>query len=109
MIYTSVITTHNMQCLGLCLLGHCQPSQPILCCALQQRAQPCALPHVLLPASCIPAPIHAYFISGNAITSLMLALLVSSITSRSTPMPRPPQGGMPYSNAVRKSSSKTTS
>ena len=31
--------------------------------------------------------------------------LVSSMTSRSMPMPRPPVGGMPCSSAVRKSSS----
>ncbi len=43
------------------------------------------------------------FSSGNAMTSLMLAEFVSSMTSLSMPMPRPPQGGMPYSSAVRKS------
>ena len=35
----------------------------------------------------------------------MDAALVSNITRRSTPMPRPPVGGIPYSSAVRKSSS----
>ena len=36
---------------------------------------------------------------------VMLVLLVSSITKRTTPMPQPPVGGMPYSTASRKSSS----
>mmetsp|Transcript_28987 Transcript_28987/g.93126 ORF Transcript_28987/g.93126 Transcript_28987/m.93126 type:complete len:224 (-) Transcript_28987:1330-2001(-) len=38
-------------------------------------------------------------------TSLMEGESVSSITSRSIPMPSPPVGGMPCSSAVRKSSS----
>lgn len=37
--------------------------------------------------------------NGNVSTSRMVALSVSSITSRSTPMPRPPAGGMPVSRA----------
>ena len=37
--------------------------------------------------------------AGNSTTSRMLALSVSSITSRSMPMPQPPVGGMPYSRA----------
>ncbi len=41
-------------------------------------------------------------------TSRMLGLSVSSMTRRSMPMPMPPVGGMPYSRAVRKSSSSTT-
>ena len=36
----------------------------------------------------------------------MLGLSVSSITSRSMPMPQPPVGGMPYSSARMKSASK---
>ena len=45
------------------------------------------------------------FIVGKRITSLIVGLSVSSITSLSTPMPRPPVGGRPYSSAVTKSSS----
>ena len=43
------------------------------------------------------------FIVGNSSTSRMESLLVSSITKRSTPNPRPPVGGMPYSRALMKS------
>jgi lysyl-tRNA synthetase class 2 len=39
------------------------------------------------------------FIWGNRITSRMEAALVSSITSRSMPIPSPAVGGMPYSRA----------
>ena len=39
------------------------------------------------------------FIVGNSSTSRMEALSVSSITRRSTPKPRPPVGGRPYSSA----------
>ena len=42
---------------------------------------------------------------GNRITSRMLGESVSSITSRSMPMPQPPVGGMPYSSARMKSAS----
>ena len=45
------------------------------------------------------------FIVGKRITSLMLTDSVISITSLSTPIPIPPVGGIPYSSAVRKSSS----
>lgn len=45
------------------------------------------------------------FIVGKSKTSRMDALSVSSITSRSSPKPRPPVGGIPYSSAVTKSSS----
>ena len=45
------------------------------------------------------------FIVGKSKQSRMLAVSVSSITRRSTPMPKPPVGGMPYSKAHRKSSS----
>jgi hypothetical protein len=38
-------------------------------------------------------------ICGNRITSRIEAELVSSITSRSMPMPQPPVGGRPYSSA----------
>ena len=41
-------------------------------------------------------------------TSLMLALSVSSITRRSMPSPIPAVGGIPYSRAVTKSSSRAT-
>lgn len=37
--------------------------------------------------------------NGNVSTSRMVVLSVSSITSRSTPMPMPPAGGMPVSRA----------
>lgn len=37
---------------------------------------------------------------GNSSTSRMEVCPVSSMTSRSTPMPRPPVGGIPYSSAV---------
>ena len=40
------------------------------------------------------------FIVGKRSTSRMEALSVSNITNRSTPNPRPPVGGRPYSNAV---------
>src|ERR1039458_9476419 len=43
---------------------------------------------------------------GNSSTSRMPGLSVSSMTKRSTPMPRPPAGGMPASMASRKSSSR---
>ena len=43
------------------------------------------------------------FMVGKSSTSRMEALSVSSITSRSTPKPRPPVGGMPYSSAFTKS------
>ena len=39
-------------------------------------------------------------------TSRMDGESVSSMTKRSMPMPRPPAGGMPYSRARRKSSSR---
>ena len=42
---------------------------------------------------------------GNRITSRMLGESVSSITSRSMPMPQPPVGGMPISSARMKSAS----
>jgi len=45
------------------------------------------------------------FMVGNSNTSLMEALSVKSITMRSMPIPIPPVGGIPYSNAARKSSS----
>ena len=38
--------------------------------------------------------------SGKAITSRIDGLSVSSMTSRSMPMPSPPHGGRPYSSAV---------
>ena len=69
----------------------------------------CRRPAFLLSIMTYPhqiiTPSHQthHFISGNAITSRMLALSVSSITRRSTPMPKPPHGGMPYSKAVMKS------
>ena len=44
-----------------------------------------------------------FFIVGNSSTSRMLAESVSSITRRSTPKPRPPVGGMPYSRELMKS------
>jgi hypothetical protein len=37
---------------------------------------------------------------GKAITSRIDGLSVNSMTSRSMPMPSPPQGGSPYSSAV---------
>ena len=40
------------------------------------------------------------FIVGNSRTSRMEALSVSSMTRRSTPKPRPPVGGRPYSSAL---------
>ena len=40
------------------------------------------------------------FIVGNSSTSRMESELVSSITRRSMPKPRPPVGGMPYSRAL---------
>jgi hypothetical protein len=45
------------------------------------------------------------FIVGKSSTSRIDGESVSSMTSLSMPMPRPPVGGMPYSSAVRKSSS----
>ena len=45
------------------------------------------------------------FSKGNAITSLMDGELVNNITSRSIPMPKPPVGGIPCSNADKNSSS----
>ena len=45
------------------------------------------------------------FIVGKRMTSRMVLEFVSSITQRSMPIPMPPVGGMPYSKAVRKSSS----
>ena len=42
---------------------------------------------------------------GKRMTSRMCVWSVRSMTSRSTPMPRPPVGGIPYSRARRKSSS----
>ena len=40
------------------------------------------------------------FIVGNSSTSRIDALSVSSMTRRSTPKPRPPVGGRPYSRAL---------
>ena len=40
------------------------------------------------------------FMVGNSSTSRMEAESVSSMTSRSTPKPRPPVGGRPYSRAL---------
>ncbi len=37
---------------------------------------------------------------GKRITSRIEGLPVTSMTSRSTPMPRPPVGGIPYSSAA---------
>src|SRR3990170_3180011 len=45
---------------------------------------------------------------GKRITSRMEVWPVSAITSRSMPRPRPPQGGIPYSSAVRNSSSASS-
>src|SRR5687767_4036698 len=45
------------------------------------------------------------FISGNRITSRMLSAPVSIMSNRSTPIPMPPAGGMPYFSAFKKSSS----
>lgn len=39
------------------------------------------------------------FMCGNSRTSRMEAWLVSSMTTRSIPMPMPPAGGIPYSRA----------
>ena len=53
---------------------------------------------------CPPAlPQSMGFIVGKRRTSRMESELVSSMTRRSTPKPRPPVGGMPYSRAVTKS------
>ena len=43
---------------------------------------------------------------GKSITSRIEALFVKIIAMRSMPIPIPPVGGMPYSNASRKSSSR---
>ena len=43
--------------------------------------------------------------AGTRMTSRIVRRSVSSMTSRSMPMPRPPVGGMPCSRATRKSSS----
>ena len=40
------------------------------------------------------------FIVGKRMTSRMVSELVSSMTQRSMPMPRPPVGGRPYSRAL---------
>ena len=53
----------------------------------------------------VPAGLRAVcqssgFMVGKSSTSRMEALSVSSITSRSTPKPSPPVGGIPYSRAV---------
>lgn len=66
--------------------------------------------HIILYASAFQTPYLVFyqskgFIVGNNSTSLMLALSVSNITNLSSPMPRPPVGGKPYSRAVMKSSS----
>jgi len=46
------------------------------------------------------SPTHSTgFIVGNSRTSRMEAESVRSMTRRSTPKPRPPVGGMPYSSA----------
>ena len=45
-------------------------------------------------------PYTSGFMVGNSRTSRMLSELVSSITKRSKPKPRPPVGGRPYSRAV---------
>ena len=47
----------------------------------------------------------SFFICGNRMTSRMELEPVSSMTSRSMPMPSPAAGGMPYSSARMKSSS----
>ena len=45
------------------------------------------------------------FMVGKSSTSRIVALSVISITMRSSPKPRPPVGGIPYSSAFTKSSS----
>ena len=40
------------------------------------------------------------FMVGKRMTSRMVSELVSSMTQRSMPMPRPPVGGRPYSRAL---------
>lgn len=45
------------------------------------------------------------FIAGYNRTSLMLFESVRNMVKRSIPMPKPPVGGRPYSNAVQKFSS----
>src|SRR5699024_10295488 len=46
---------------------------------------------------------YLLFICGNNNTSLIDVAFVSSITKRSIPIPKPPVGGIPYSNASKKS------
>ena len=50
-------------------------------------------------------PVLIGFIVGNNKTSLIVEAFVKNITSLSIPIPIPPVGGIPYSRAVRKSSS----
>ncbi len=47
----------------------------------------------------LPSPSTSSFMWGNSSTSRMDGASVSSMTKRSIPMPTPPAGGMPYSNA----------
>src|SRR5690606_4213354 len=49
---------------------------------------------------------HSGLRSGNSTTSRMLGASANSIASLSMPSPRPPVGGIPYSSATRKSSSR---
>lgn len=57
-------------------------------------------------AVCKPFYLSKLFIVGNSSTSRIAAESVSSITSRSIPNPMPPVGGIPYSRAQMKSSSR---
>src|SRR5690606_17123918 len=55
--------------------------------------------------TCRPWRAQSGLSSGNSTTSRMLGTSASSIANLSMPRPRPPVGGMPYSNAAMKSSS----
>ena len=86
--------------------GGSTSSAPICrsCLAGSPTPSPASLP-TLDPAFCARAAQPSLRSDGNRITSRMLGESVSSITSRSMPMPQPPVGGMPISRARMKSAS----
>ena len=70
-----------------------------------KNRKPAMLYAILACGSFVYAQI--FFMVGNNSTSRMDGLSVSSMTRRSTPIPRPPVGGRPYSSAQMKSVSIT--
>ena len=77
------------------LLAHAQPKSNTI---LRTESPTNALRPFLAFLAFLPLP-HSGFMCGNSSTSRIDGEFVNSITMRSTPMPSPAVGGIPYSSA----------